>query len=204
MITTRSYYKGDIQIANANDTAPTSNLLGNAKLLPLDIARYEREVLLKCFGVSLYNAFKAQFDVNPTTGQWTLKSGADAKWEELLYGKEYTYNGKDCIWRGLVYSDVSETPDTSLLAYYVYSKFIEQDEINHTGVGFAKDQAKNATIQLGRSKWAYAYNRFVDLVQGCGVEKGLYDFIRESNSIAEDTYPEWKGETFNYVNRFGL
>ena len=204
MITTRSYYKGDIMIANANDNAPTSNLLGNAKVLDLDIARYEREVLTKCFGISFYNAFKAQFDINETTGIWTLKSGADAKWEELLNGKEYTYNDKDCVWRGIVYSDAGETPNTSFLAYYVYSKFVQQDEINHTGVGFVKDQAKNATIQTGRSKWAYAYNRFVDLVQGCGIEKSLYDFIRESNELNKDTYPDWKGETFEYVNRFGL
>lgn len=197
MITKRSYFKGDIQIANATDTAPSSNLIGNAKELNYFIARYEREVLVKLLGLKLYNEFKTQFDVG-IDEQWTLKTTADQKWKDLLNGSEYTYNGNDYSWKGLIYSDMNAEPDTSIMAYYIYSKFIEVDELRHSGVGFAKDQAQNSEIQLGRSKWAYAYNEFV-MMSG-----SLRQFIYASNRLIEDTYLDYGPERFQFVNRFGL
>lgn len=196
MITKRTYFKGDIQIANATDTAPSSNLIGNAKELDYFIARYDREALVHLLGLELYNEFKLQFDVG--IGGWTLKPTADPKWKDLLNGSTYTYNGKPQYWSGLIYSDTDGVPDTSIMAYYIYSKFIEADELRHTGVGFAKDQAQNANVQLGRSKWAFAYNEFVKM------SHDLRYFITVSNRMTPNTYIGYRSKCFEYVNRFGL
>lgn len=47
MITSRSHFKINIAIPNANDTAPNSNLIGNGTELDLFIDKYERDVLTK-------------------------------------------------------------------------------------------------------------------------------------------------------------
>lgn len=184
MITSRSDFKGDIQIANADDVAPMSNLIGNAQYLDDAIQKYEREVLIKLLGLELYNEFKSQFD--QTVNPWQLLPDVDAKWKNLLNGTEYLHFGHWNEFQGL----------KKIIPYYIYAKFIEEDELRHTGVGFAKDEANNARMQLGRSKWAYAYNTFVT---------DAYH-VHEYLSYHKSIFPTWIARRFRfkYVNRFGL
>lgn len=184
MITSRSDFRGDIQIANADDVAPMSNLIGNAQYLDDAIQKYEREVLIKLLGLGLYNEFIEQFD--QSIEPWQLLPTADVKWKNLLDGTEYLRHGTDVEFVGL----------KKIVPYYIYFKFIEEDELRHTGVGFVKDEAKNARVQLGRSKWAYACNKFVD-----------YSYhVHGYLSYFRDDYPKWRRRRhqFAHVNRFGL
>ena len=223
MIITRSYFKGEIQISNAEDKAPNSNLLGNGLSLDQFIARYERDILTRLFGYDLYKLFSDQFDVSASTGLWTLKSGADAKWGELLNGKEYTLNGVNAKWQGLVFKDgtINSGIDQSLIAYYVYSKFIEATEFTHSGVGMQSELSKNSERVNARSKVANSFNSFYDLAIGEGHYyndyyyfdshfnnsgyRALYDFIRDMNDLDSATYPNWCPTTnFKLENRYGL
>lgn len=223
MITTRSYFKGEIAIANAADKAPNSNLLGNGLSLDQFIARYERDVLTRVLGYDLYKLFSDQFDVSASTGLWTLKTGADAKWGELLTGKQYTLSGVEVKWQGLIFKDgtINNGIDQSLIAYYVFSKFIEATEFSHSGVGMQAELSKNSIRADARSKVANAFNSFYDLAIGDGHYyndvyyfdthynnsgyRSLYDFIGDMNALDSATYPNWCPTTsFKLENRYGL
>lgn len=207
MITTRSYFWGDLQIANAEDHAPNSNLLGNKTALQKYINIYERELLSKLFGATMYAEFSEQFDVNPVTLEWTIKASADQKWKDLLNGS--TYDGK--TWNGLIQG--VEGAKTSFIANYIYCKFIEGTQNEHTGVGFTITQSKNAMRVSGRVNWANAWNGFVEKV---GID--WHDYYWRNNyslnDIALNTYlndkatdfPDWNNThwKFELKNRFGL
>lgn len=222
MITTGEYFVGEILVSNALDKAPNSNLLGNGLSLKQFIARYEPDVLTRLFSYSLYKLFSDQFD-KPQSGQWTLKSGVDAKWDELLNGKEYQIGGVDVKWQGLVFKDgtVNEGIEQSLIAYYVYGKFIEATEFTHSGVGMQTELSKNSDRANARSKVAMAFNSFYDLAIGEGTYyndvyyfdchynnsgyRSLYDFLRDMNALDNTTYPNWNPTTnFKPENRYGL
>lgn len=221
MIITRPYFKGEIAIANANDKAPNSNLLGNGLSLDQFIARYERAILNQLLGYDLYKMFSDEFDI-AASGAWTLKGTAATKWSELLNGKEYTDGGVNVKWQGLVFKDgtTNDGIDQSLIAYYVYSKFIEATEFIHSGVGMQAEASKNSTRVNARSKIVNAYNEFYMLAIGevdgycfdgynsylCGDGyKSLYDFIRDMNALDDTTYPNWNPTTtFKLENRYGL
>ena len=223
MITTRSYFKGEIQISNAEDKAPNSNLLGNGLSLDQFIARYERDVLTRLFGFDLYKLFSDQFDVSLSNGLWTLKTGADAKWDELLNGKEYTLGGVNVKWQGLVFKDgtVNNGIDQSLISYYVYSKFIEATEFTHSGVGMQSELSKNSNRVNARSKVADAFNSFYNLAIGQenyynnyhyydsyynnSGYRSLYQYLSDMNSEDALNYPNWCPTTrFELQNRYGL
>lgn len=212
MITTGEYFKGEIAISNAQDNAPNSNLMGNSLSLDQFIARYEPDVLTQLFGYHLYKSFSDQFDVSLSSGEWTLKTGAVAKWGELLNGKEYVSGGVNVKWRGLIFKDgtINNGIDQSLIAYYVYTKFIEATEFNHSGVGMQSESSKNSIRANARSKVALAFNSFYNLAIGeySHYNSGyisLYDFIHDMNSLDSTTYPNWNPTTsFKLANRYGL
>lgn len=217
MIVTRSYFKGEIQVANSQKKAPNSNLLGNSLSLDQFIARYERVILTKLLGYDLYKSFSDQFDVS-AAGVWTLKTGIDAKWGDLLNGKEYVENGINVKWQGLIFKDgtTNDGIDQSLIAYYVYSKFIEATEFNHSGVGMQSEASKNSTRVNARAKVANAFNTFYMMACGytydydgllsylSGDYKTLYQFITDMNALDSATYPNWSPTSFELTNRYGL
>ena len=214
MIITPSYFTGPIAIANGQDVAPNSELLGNGVKLQDFIDRYEREALISVLGYQLAEAFTSQFTHDPNTNTWTFNGTKGDKWDELLNGKEYSVSGKDYRWRGLTYAVAKwgngGSELESLLAYYVYCKFIEDDYLNHTGTGFQREDAVNATGMGYSRNYARAFNAFVDGVEfNEGTERqvkpvSLYDFIQDMNSLDPTTYPDWEYQRFRYVNRFGL
>lgn len=208
-IINRTYFRDDIRLANIHDPSPNKEA-GNGLLLDGFILKYEREVLIKCLGYPLFKLFKAQFDIDATTGVWTLKDDADAKWDELLSGTEYQINDRDAIWKGLVYSysDVADAePNKSLIAPYVYSKFVVSEEYSHAGIGFQREKSKNSENVPAYVKAVHAWNEFVCMTvhsNQYNLEVTLYDFLQDMNTLAADTYPNWIGEHFKLKNRYGL
>lgn len=90
MLIDRTYFEGDILIANANITNAT-NPVGSQ--LDWFIQKYEPEFLEKALGLSLYEALKTGYS-QPTP---------DQKWVDLVQGKIYTdAYGKQKRWRGLI------------------------------------------------------------------------------------------------------
>lgn len=206
-IITRSYFDGIALIANATDSDPDKNLLGNANQLDNYIRKYEREVLIKCLGYPLYKIFLQQFTVD-ANGHHILSGGALAKWGQLLNGYEYTIGIKTYNWRGLVFSDTiagSEVYQQSLIAYYVYAQFVYHTEYQHSGIGFQSEEAKNAKRVSARAKYVGAMNEFYKLASSdMKTERSLRQFIKDRNGQDPTLYPDWEMESIKPVNRFGL
>ena len=205
MITTRSYFVGKIQIANAEDSAPNSNLLGNASMLQDFINIYERELLIKLFGHQMYADFVTQFDIDPTTQDWTIKADADQKWKDLLNGVVYDDNGTSKNWKGLI-QEVGVTK-TSFIANYVYCFFLEETELPHSGVGFVVPESKNAKRVSARSHIVRAWNEMVLDVQGVSCEPWDYDNSNVPLSVylKDNPFDDYEEpEVFEFKNRFGV
>jgi hypothetical protein len=203
MIISRSYFTGIIKIPNVLDTAPNSNLLGNGNEIDIFIEEFEREILIKCLGYSLFTLFSTQLDSKSMNG---LKQGSDQKWDYLLNGKEYDLNGQTVLWRGLKFKD--GLLERSLIAYYVFCEFLNNDLQNYSGVGVQKERAKNSIVVSADPLYTSAFRKFYELTEfsnDCNKDvRSLYDFIKDSNDISNDTYANWKPERFKNVNVFGI
>ena len=213
MIIDASHFTGPIALANVSDTAPNSELLGNTDAIRDFIDRYEREALVATLGYSLYNDFQSLFMYDDINKTWTFVLGMDPEWNWLLYGRQYTINGKERSWRGLTYTpldDGSATVYESPLAYYVYCKFIYSDYLSHTGTGFQKENAVNATGAGYARQYAYAWNKWVEMVEFMPYEAqdlqqvSLYDFMRDTQQLEANTFTDWNYKRFYLRNRFGL
>ena len=225
-IITRSYFeKGETMIANVLDLAPNSDLLGNGVSIEVFIARYERDILTRLFGYDLYSEFVSQFDIDPVTDLWTLKAASvGTKWDWLLNGYEYTKDGAKVKWQGLIFSEGGSANELkqSLIAYYVYSKYIEATAFQNAGIGMVADQGKNSVRVDANADVALATNDFFALaigyydysikyydgcfswlVTGSGY-RSLYNFLEDMNQEDPLNFPAWQPGVFKLKNRFGL
>lgn len=91
-----SYFRSSINIPNV-DRAEI------AEQLDWFIKEYEQELLIKLFGLPLYNDFIAGI----------AQSSPLQKWIDILYGKQYTIGGLMYKWRGLIVYD-PQSPAVSL------------------------------------------------------------------------------------------
>lgn len=189
MITSSAYFQGFLNIATG--IAPSSDTLGDDKLLDNYINKYEREVLTKSLGYSLYKEFQAAID--DTSG----------KWYELLNGKEYQVDDVDVVWRGLIFEE--NDFNRSLIANYVYYFYLMGKQKTLSGVGMVRNSAKNAVSTNSTQELVIVWNEFVDMVQeGGNGERSLYQFIDDMNDLDDETYENWLPTEFEYKNNFGL
>ena len=212
MIITNAYFNINTELPHISESVPSPSLVGNNSELESFKQRYEKEVLLKILSFPLYKAFMSAFDYNEDTNTHTIKSDADQKWKDLLNGKEYTKNGIEVFWPGIIYDD--ENVKRSFIANYIYCMFLKKDASKHLGVGLVIPKAKNAQRAEPKHKFTTAYNEFVDLVVGNYSDgysndlgngiRSMYEFINDMNALNSNTYPNWMPETFGHVNIFSL
>lgn len=224
MITKNTYYKGEIFIAHAKPTI-TDSVTGVSADLTDFIDEYEREVLVKSLGNQLAYEFMDELDDSRPDG---LKAGADAKWDKLLNGEDYTdINDEDKTWRGIRFKNIlgGDTYDRSFLAYYVYFFFERDFDITRSNIGNQQEEATNAVRVSATQKTVNAWNKFVKLVQGGkatptiiyksygigvdhyhsgGEEINLYQYIQDKNALVEDTYADFNPKTWMTMNQFGI
>lgn len=140
-----SYFVGEISL-------PGQVLTGDFADINPYIIKYEREALIDLIGYSLYKELKAEIDASAYT----------EKWDRLVNGHEYTidYLGDDQIvkWNGLVNSD-----KVSLLAYYIYFKYVQFHTTHTSGIGELIQNAENAVKSSPSQKMVNAWNRFIEL-----------------------------------------
>jgi len=86
-------------------------------------------------------------------------SGIPQKWIDLVNGKNYTANGVELRWTGLIYT--KGTYKGSLLADFVYYYFLESQASYMTGVGDAKGNPKGATMVNPTQGLVTVWNEFV-------------------------------------------
>lgn len=226
MIAPRSCYKyGLIKIPDIEiDDEPNGNLIGNGVKLDNFREAYERDVLIKCLGYSEYKLFQDNLEVVSGASVQTVKSSADQKWKDLFSGKDYTIDGVDMHWDGLLFKE--GVYDKSLIAYYVYYHFLIDDMSNYTGTGLQSENSKNSEKVSIIPKAAKAWRQFHEMTVGCyggptqifegsvliGVDyfgsdngvRSLYQFINDMNVLDPTAFPKWNPKLFDNVNQFGI
>lgn len=222
MIITNTYFKGELYIPHATPSVTDDVTSVNADMLEF-IERYERDCLIKSLGLILYNEFVSNIDILELT---LIDSGAQPEWDELMNGKTYVNpRDKTVTWKGIRYKNISSGEyNRSFLANYVYFFFEKNQEITTTNVGDAKLQPKNATLVSATEKVVKAWREFITLVQGDtgnesvvlkpygigidyytgGSEINLYQYIKDQNTLIENTYAEFNPKTWKNMNILGI
>jgi hypothetical protein len=168
-ITNSSYFKGEIYIPNAKTGLSTSITDVEAKVQDF-IDEYEQECLEYCFGLILAKEFFSNLDsAQPTF----IKTGSDAKWNDLLNGKTYTKDGESFVWKGirrkkttLGATEESTVYDKSFLADYVYFFYESNSFITRANAGSGKNKSANMESVMPNNKVIKSWRRFVKIVQG--------------------------------------
>ena len=195
MLISRSQYQNGLLIANSQDTAPNSNLLGNGVKLDSFREKYEREILIMTLGYDLYKELQSNLEVLTGQTEQSVKASADQKWKDLVNGVELTIDGYTEKFEGL-------KSDNSFIADYVYYKFMEDDLKNHSGVGFTQSNPNGGTKTNPTQKLVSVWNDMVEKIifYDKPYMLSLYCFLDYNNV----DYPKWLGSNFDYKNQYGL
>lgn len=196
-----TYFVGEINIP---DAALDSSLTQA-------ISQYEREILISLLGYKLYAFLIADCTNNVPATQ---------KYLDLVNGVEFTqnYNGVDILlkWNGLKNTDLQ-----SLIAYYVFYKYVERDTTRLKGSGVSM-QTSNQQEQWVRvspvDKMLNARDRMRQLygIIPVGRKKHYSDTITPSYAFNADPsaynfllaktvdYPDWIFTPIWNINQFGI
>jgi hypothetical protein len=225
MIIDNGYFIDEIFIPHAKPSI-TDEITAIGADITSFIETYSQEALIKCLGYALFKEFSAELLATEPNG---LKPTADAKWDRLLNGTEYTDpSGKLVYWKGIRFKNGS-VYNKSFLADYTYYYYEKNADDDRTGIGNVQQQGKNAVVVSKTPKVVAAWRRFYKAVQGehsipnvifknyphggLGVgidwygqqqEVYLYKFIMDSNSETPDTYKDFSPTNFHNINQFGI
>jgi hypothetical protein len=177
----RSYFIGEINIPNTSTTA-----IG--ELLDWFIEKYEPELLTDVLGYELYKAFSTGLE----------EDAIEQKWTDLLEGKEYTdISNKIRKWNGLI----DEDKKLSLIANYVYYRFIQNNTTQTASMGEVKSVNENAIIASPSVKLVKSWNE---------MSKNILE-LKDFLDANKEEYPEWENHSvwcvlnkFRMTNVFGI
>lgn len=181
MIIDNSYFKGNLRIPNVQtDLAPLGDRMGNQVDLNEYILLYEKEVMIYALGYAAYKSFIASFD-----GTGGLLPGAEQRWKDLVDGKEYTNARGDLVkWDGLRYT--LGTFKYSLIADYVFCKFLNDHSRTFSGTGMVKEGAAGATVESSIPRVAESWDTFIDKYQGSSSDSDQPRLVQKAGLIGID------------------
>jgi len=224
MLIDNSYFKGELKVPNSQSSlAPLSDRTGNVQKIEEYIQRYERQVLIYALGLTNYNDLISYID--PITGDWIDEGATPQKWLDYVDGTEYQIDGVDFEWKGIRF--VEGNQNYSLIAYYVFAKFLPDISTSFGSAGIQKENTKSARGYSSIPKSVDAWNGFIKLYQGDEIEgtegaklwssRGLVGLDYYQRDLVEgdvdmykylqDNASEYPGVTtqlFGHVNSFGI
>lgn len=112
------------------------------------IDMYERELLINCLGITLYN------DVKEALGD--LENATQAI-KELVNGVDYDLNGRTVRWNGL--------KEYSFLPYYIYWKYLQKKVDIFTTMGVERPEAVNSQSTSSIMRATEVYREFLQKYQ---------------------------------------
>ena len=186
-----TYFVGEISL-------PASVLTGDLADISPYIVKYEREALIELVGYTLYKQLKVGIDAGDPYGS--------TKWNRLITGHEYsiTYAGDTHLvkWNGLINSEL-----VSLLAYYIYNKYVSFHVTHTSGFGELLQNAENAAKVSASQKMVNAWNRFIDLrgkPSDATIIPSCYNFLNNFKDDPDDGYDPWLFIVLDHTNTFGI
>jgi len=87
-----------------------------------------------------------------------------SKWDQFIEGETYDFQGVSYTWKGLIFTE--GTFKGSVLAYFVYCKWLEFQLSQQTGMGEAKGSAINSQSMNATHRYVNTWNNFIELYQG--------------------------------------
>lgn len=187
----KTYFIGEI-------TLPGKVLDGTYADITQFITRYEKEALIDLLGYTLYKALKAEIDSVPQT--------FTTKWSRLVNGYEYTedYLGDEHTvrWNGLVNTD-----KVSLLAYYIYYKYVYHHVTHTSSIGEVIASAENANRISVADRLVNAWNRYIELRGHWAdhlINPTAYNFLKKYEDDQTNSYDKWLFMGLNRTNTFGI
>jgi len=163
-----TYFIGDIQLPIDDISAKLTNY----------IVRLEPEILTKVLGYDLKKLFVD-----------ALAGVPEQKYIDLNEGKDYQVDGIWYNWRGL-----KNTSKESLIAYYVWYKFVTTDNTYVSGAGIKQALTENSQFTNPRFIQVQNYNKMVDFIAE------MDKFINANLS----DYPTYKPELIGKINIFNI
>lgn len=154
MLITRLYFQNDITIPNINEIHSD-----NAESIDILIESEVSNLLESVLGIDLFEELKEHLDDNNE-----LKEDAPEKWQRLVYGHTYESNNKRYRYKGLL--EKGKDVRKSLLADYVFVKWLKGNVTQSTGVGQVIVNAKNAMNVNPSQKLVAIWNRFYNKLNG--------------------------------------
>ena len=133
------------------------------------------KLLKLSLGLELFSELNSQI----TDG--VLNTDADQKWKDLVNGKIYTKDDKTYEWEGLVID--RGLFKESLLAFYVWSEFMNDNLYAKGSQGDVVIQTKNSIVASPVAGIVKNWNRFLEMYQG-----GLCDFFTPKTSYVNGAY----------------
>ncbi|QIG62283.1 hypothetical protein [Tenacibaculum phage JQ] len=159
--------------------APVQGVPTNDDKLDYFIAKYERLLLLNSLGVTLYNELKqALLDID----------NAATKWQNLVKGIEYVKDGVTYRFDGL-----RGFEKDSFVAYFVFCKYMENDESYYSTTGTTKAKAENTTYFEPTRKYIDAWNIFLNGYQKTVTNSHPNYYTLDGEIVGIDYYNEPKG-----------
>ena len=183
-----TYFIQDCFIPNLNEIDSDNLLELNQK-----IARDVPKLLVQLLGIGLFT------ELNSFILNGVLIPTAPQKWKDLVYG--VSYDSKK--WNGLLISLAGYKE--SILAKYVYYNFLNENVVEHTGVGLKVVSAQNAKDINPTQQIVKAYNAFVLDYSGSNTcydnyEVSLIAFLRDK----EIDFPNTRLVFHGFKNSLGF
>ena len=152
------FQQGERYVPNARSIDASEGVGSSAQsVLQGFIEKYERVLLIEALGADLYTTLQGIIDAG------TLDNVGNEKWKALVDGETYTtVDGDKYVFNGLR----GNNKTNSLIADYVYCKYLKEGEIVYTTTGTVKDISKNAISVSATPKYVTAWNSFIKLYQG--------------------------------------
>jgi len=200
-----TYFVGEINIPNAATDTLTVAGLTQA------IGQYEKEILISLLGYKLYSLLIADCTNNIPASQIYL---------DLVNGVEF-----DHVYRGdtitLKWEGLKNTQLQSLIAYYVFYKYVERDitrlypagvGVSSEGNGWTKVSAVNKLINAWERmrelygkipfqyKKYYGHNSDIVLNNTFNCDPSAYNFLYAN----KNNYPDWIFTPQWNINAFGI
>lgn len=183
---------------------------------PLDqwIDQYARLLLQNALGTTLFN------DLNTNVNASGAYVSGVVKWDNLVNGVIYTKNGVEYEWKGLSFTE--GTFKGSLMAYFVYCKWLEFQLSRMSGVGEVKGNAANSVNVNSTQRYVTLWNTFFEAYQGeyCNtntlyIKNGVpfMDYFGSNDTYVslitflshnEVDYPDAQLKLYKPLNSFGL
>lgn len=197
-----TYFTGEIAIPNAaNETGLTQA-----------ITQYEKEILISLLGYKLYSLLLADLSNGEPQTQ---------KYIDLVNGAEFThtFDGVDYTlkWEGLI-----NTGKISLIAYYVYYKYVERNVSSFYGTGVSMANTQEGWSRVSPEskminawermrelygKWPPEYKQYypypilgTDLSETFDLLPSAYHFLLKNKT----DYPDWVFTPLWNLNKFGI